>query len=98
MGTVLDYLKEYGDYTLAEKPFCEVDSLILSQFSYLKFDGMLPEIDEILIFLCNRDKSLYRSGPTAKTPAAPPSPSGRGRPETACWPARRPGYGSAGWQ
>ncbi len=43
MGTVLDYLKEYGDYTLAEKPFCEVDSLILSQFSYLKFDGMLPE-------------------------------------------------------
>ena len=27
MGTVLDYLKEYGDYTLAEKPFCEVDSL-----------------------------------------------------------------------
>ncbi len=43
MGTLLDYLKEYGDYTLAEKPFCEVDSLILSQFSYLKFDGMLPE-------------------------------------------------------
>lgn len=43
MGTLLDYLKEYGDYTLAEKPFCEVDSLILSQFSYLKFDRMLPE-------------------------------------------------------
>lgn len=43
MGTLLDYLKEYGDYTLAEKPFCEVDSLILSQFSYLKFDGMLSE-------------------------------------------------------
>ncbi len=42
MGTVLDYLKEYGDYTLEEKPFSEVDSLILSQFSYLKFDGMAP--------------------------------------------------------
>lgn len=42
MGTVLDYLKEYGDYTLEEKPFGEVDSLILSQFSYLKFDEMLP--------------------------------------------------------
>lgn len=46
MGTVLDYLKDYGDYTLAEKPFSEVDSLILSQFSYLKFDGMAPGIDE----------------------------------------------------
>lgn len=41
MGTVLEYLKEYGDYTLAEKPFSEVDSLILSQFSYLKFDEVL---------------------------------------------------------
>ncbi len=41
MGTVLDYLKEYGDYALAEKPFSEVDSLILSQFSYLKFDEMV---------------------------------------------------------
>lgn len=43
MGTVLTYLKEYGDYTLEEKPLGEVDSLILSQFSYLKFDGMAPE-------------------------------------------------------
>ena len=51
MGTLLDYLKEYGDYTLAEKPFCEVDSLILSQFSYLKFDGMLPEEAALLILL-----------------------------------------------
>lgn len=46
MGTVLTYLKEYGDYTLEEKPFSEVDSLILSQFSYLKFDGMAPEPGE----------------------------------------------------
>lgn len=46
MGTVLDYLKEYGDYTLEEKPFSEVDSLILSQFSYLKFDGMAPGPEE----------------------------------------------------
>ena len=40
MGTILDYLKEYGDYTLEEKPFSEVDSLALSQFIYLKFDGL----------------------------------------------------------
>ncbi|MCD7724141.1 MAG: DUF2974 domain-containing protein [Clostridiales bacterium] len=43
MGTILDYLKEYGDYTWEEKPFSDVDSLILSQFAYLKFDGMAPE-------------------------------------------------------
>ena len=46
MGTILDYLKEYGDYTLEEKPFSEVDSLVLCQFAYLKFDGLAPSIDE----------------------------------------------------
>lgn len=46
MGTILDYLKEYGGYTLEEKPFSDVDSLILSQFAYLKFDGMVPEPEE----------------------------------------------------
>lgn len=42
MGTILDYLKEYGDYTLEEKPFSEVDSLVLCQFAYLKFDDLAP--------------------------------------------------------
>ena len=30
MGTILDYLKEYGDYSLEEKPFGDVDSLVFS--------------------------------------------------------------------
>lgn len=47
VGTVFDYLKEYGDYTFEEKPLCEVDSLILSQFSYLKFDGIVPMLDDM---------------------------------------------------
>lgn len=42
MGTILDYLREYGDYSLEEKPFCDVDSLVISQLSYLKFDGIVP--------------------------------------------------------
>lgn len=42
MGTILDYLREYGDYSLEEKPFDEVDSLVISQLSYLKFDGIVP--------------------------------------------------------
>ncbi|MBD5495904.1 MAG: DUF2974 domain-containing protein [Lachnospiraceae bacterium] len=46
MGTIINYIKEYGDYTFSEKPVNEVDSLILSQFAYLKFDGMVPVIGE----------------------------------------------------
>lgn len=42
MGTIIDYLREYGDYSLEEKPFSDVDSLVLSQLSYLKFDGIVP--------------------------------------------------------
>lgn len=42
METIIDYLEKYGDVSLLEKPFCDVDSLVLSQFSYLKFDGLVP--------------------------------------------------------
>lgn len=43
-GTILNYLKTYGDVTFQEKPVNEVDSLILCQFAYLKFDGMVPSV------------------------------------------------------
>ncbi len=46
MGTIIDYLKNYGDYTLDEMPFSEVDSLALSQFAYLKFDDFAPSVGE----------------------------------------------------
>ena len=46
VGTIIDYIKEYGDYTFSEKPLGEVDSLVLCQFSYLKFDGLVPGIDD----------------------------------------------------
>lgn len=46
MGTVLDYLDKYGKYTFREMPMTEVDSLVLCQFSYLKFDGMVPGLEE----------------------------------------------------
>lgn len=44
MGTILDYIKEYGDYSFREKPLNEVDSLILSQFLYLKLDGVVEDL------------------------------------------------------
>ena len=46
MGTVIDYLEKYGKYTFQEMPMTEVDSLALCQLSYLKFDGMVPDIKE----------------------------------------------------
>ncbi|MCM1027349.1 MAG: DUF2974 domain-containing protein [Roseburia sp.] len=44
MGTMLDYIKEYGRYSFREMPLTEVDSLALCQLSYLKFDGIVPDI------------------------------------------------------
>lgn len=46
MGTIISYLEQYGKYTFDEMPMTEVDSLILCQFSYLKFDGLVPGIEE----------------------------------------------------
>lgn len=46
METVLDYLKEYGGRSFREMPMTEVDSLALCQLSYLKFDGMVPDVSE----------------------------------------------------
>ncbi len=45
-GTIIDYIKTYGTRSFSEEPLNEVDSLILCQFSYLKFDGMAPDIKE----------------------------------------------------
>ena len=40
---ILDYLDWRGDLTFAERPFNEVDNLILSTLAYLKMDGLVPE-------------------------------------------------------
>ncbi|MBD5512594.1 MAG: DUF2974 domain-containing protein [Lachnospiraceae bacterium] len=45
-GTIIEYIKEYGDYTFLEKPMNDADSLALCQFCYLKFDGMVPLVTE----------------------------------------------------
>lgn len=44
--TILDYIKTYGEYTFAERPMTDVDSLVFCQFCYLKFDGMVPLVTE----------------------------------------------------
>lgn len=44
MGTIIDYLREYGGCSFLDMPMNDVDSLVLCQFSYLKFDAMVPDV------------------------------------------------------
>lgn len=41
---LLRYLKEYRQKSFREVPFSEVDALLLSQLSYLKFDHLVPGV------------------------------------------------------
>jgi len=41
VGTIIDYVNTMNE-GFRERPFCEVDSLVLSQFSYLRFNGFVP--------------------------------------------------------
>ena len=42
MANILDYLDWRGDITFAERPFNEVDNLLLAELSYLDFGGIVP--------------------------------------------------------
>lgn len=42
MGTIESYLRWRGDLTLVERPFGEVDNLVLSELSYLDWNGLVP--------------------------------------------------------
>lgn len=53
--TVLEYLEKFGSKTFKRLPFGEVDALILSQFSYLKFDGIVPGPDDMDSFVSLTD-------------------------------------------
>lgn len=45
-GNIVDYVKEYGGVTFEEEPITDVDSLVLCQLSYLKFDNIVPVVGE----------------------------------------------------
>lgn len=46
VDNTLKYLREYGGLSFEERPFSHVDSLILCQLSYLKYQGMVPDITD----------------------------------------------------
>ena len=45
-NTIHGYLAEYGGIPFTDVPMNDVDSLVLCQFAYLKFDGMVPGVYE----------------------------------------------------
>ncbi|MGN0313774.1 MAG: Mbeg1-like protein [Fusicatenibacter sp.] len=46
MGNIYSYLKWRGDLSFSERPFCEVDNLVLSELSYMDFKGIVPTKEE----------------------------------------------------
>ena len=46
MGNITDYVREYGDKSMEERPFDEVDALVLSQFIYLKWEHVIPGLGD----------------------------------------------------
>lgn len=46
MGNLYTYLKWRGDLTFTERPFCEVDNLVLSELAYLDLAGIVPGLEE----------------------------------------------------
>lgn len=46
MSHIVSYVKRQQENTFREVPFNEVDALVLSQFVYLKLEGIIPTISE----------------------------------------------------
>lgn len=46
MKNIIDYIRQFGNLSFHEKPFTDVDSLILSQLTYMDFGGIVPTLSE----------------------------------------------------
>ncbi len=42
MANIISYLKWRGDLSFAERPFCEVDNLVLAALAYVDWKGIVP--------------------------------------------------------
>lgn len=46
MGNIVNYVKKFGHLSFKDKPFNDVDALILSELVYLNFDDFIPSLDD----------------------------------------------------
>ena len=60
MGNIVDYIKEYGGDDFNKRHFCKEDALVLSQFAYLKFEGILDVMSREPVSLESIDSSKIR--------------------------------------
>jgi hypothetical protein len=61
MGNIITYLKRRGNQTFSERPFCEVDNLVLSELAYWDMRGIVPEIDQEKSVTLGRAARLYEA-------------------------------------
>ena len=60
MANMLDYIDWRGDLTFSEAPFCEVDSLILSQICYVDFENIVSRSFNKPVMLATAAKAYLR--------------------------------------
>ena len=60
MENIIDYVKEYGKDSFEKRRFCKEDALVLSQFSYLKFEGILTVMSREPVTLTMINSSKIR--------------------------------------
>ena len=73
MGNIMTYLKWRGDLTFEERPFCEVDNLVLSELAYLDFSHIVPGVEEGNTLTLAKVSQLYYEQVRKKTCASGPS-------------------------
>lgn len=73
MGNILTYLKWRGDLTFTERPFCEVDNLVLSELAYLNLAGIVPAASEDSSIEMEQAAKLFYSQSRSNTCADGPS-------------------------
>jgi len=74
MANILDYIAWRGDLLFSERPFNEVDNLILAELSYLRMDGFVPAEPGEGITLGELYESYRRGGGTAEYHGNDPLP------------------------
>ena len=74
MSNILDYLDWRGDILFSERPFNEVDNLILSELAYVNMKGLVPSEDSSSITLSELFKKYRESKDKLVIPMNDPEP------------------------
>lgn len=68
MSNIIDYVKEYGNLTMEEYPFNNVDSLILCQLAYLRFENSVLDVEGEVIEITQFENQIERLTKDTRVP------------------------------